>query len=249
MPRTARKKSKTGLYHVMIRGNNQQQIFEEDEDYQKFLYILSDCKKISNFKLYAYCLMGNHVHLLLEEGSEPIALIMKRISCRFVAWYNRKYERCGHLLQGRFRSEVIETQRAYLATIRYIHQNPLKAGLVHQITDYKWSSFHAYSSPNSKLVDTHKLYSILKDRKIIYDFFEAPSKDICLDIKPYSIINDSRARAIIMRISNCHNVSEFQSLAKYIRDKFLKELKKCGLSIRQISRLCGVSRRTIALAM
>ncbi|MDD3402361.1 MAG: transposase [Hespellia sp.] len=249
MPRTARKKSKTGIYHVMIRGNNQQQIFEEEEDYKKLLYILQDCKEISKFKLHAYCLMGNHVHLLIEECEEPISTIMKRINCRFVAWYNRKYERSGHLLQDRFHSEVIENQRAFLAVIRYIHKNPVKAGLANKISAYRWSSYHAYSGKKSNLVDTDNLYSIFKNRKEILDFFQLPSDDICLDVKPYALINDIRGRDIIYRITNCRNVSEFQSLGKKLRDRFLIELKKCGLSIRQISRLCGISRRTISLAV
>lgn len=84
MPRQARIKSKSGIYHVMLRGINQQQIFEDSEDYDKFLQVLKDCKAISVFDLYAYCLMGNHVHLLIKENKEPIEQIIKRIGARFV---------------------------------------------------------------------------------------------------------------------------------------------------------------------
>ncbi len=83
MPRTGRKKSASGIYHVMLRGINQQQIFEDDEDFDRFLGILRECKRICGFELYAYCLMGNHVHLLMREGKEPLELIFKRLGSRF----------------------------------------------------------------------------------------------------------------------------------------------------------------------
>ena len=106
MPRQARKKSSSGIYHIMLRGINQQQIFEDSEDYNKFLQVLKDSKAISEFKIFAYCLMGNHIHLLIQEQKEPIEQIMKRIATRFVYWYNIKYQRVGHLFQDRFKSEL-----------------------------------------------------------------------------------------------------------------------------------------------
>ena len=109
MPRTARKKSSTGIYHVMLRGINRQSIFEDDEDNEKFLQTIKDCKDVSEFELYGYCLMGNHVHLLLKEGKESLELVFKRIGARYVFWYNWKYRRCGHLFQDRFKSEAVES--------------------------------------------------------------------------------------------------------------------------------------------
>lgn len=246
MPRTARKLSKTGIYHIMIRGINHQQIFEEEEDFEKFLHILTICKEISQFYLHAYCLMGNHVHLLIEESGEPISVIMKRISCRFVGWYNRKYERTGHLLQDRFRSEVIENDRAFLSVIRYIHQNPVKAGTVTELSEYPWSSYHAYVDCHSDLVDTEKFFSIYGESETPLTFFNRPSDEICLDIPTQTFISDRHGKGIIYRISHCKNVTEFQALSIELRNIFLKQIKKCGLSIRQISRLCGISRTVVA---
>ena len=91
MPRQARRKSESGIYHIMLRGINQQQIFEDREDYEKFLQILKDCKAVSEYKLFAYCLMGNHIHLLIQEDKEPIEQVIKRLATRFVYWYNIKY--------------------------------------------------------------------------------------------------------------------------------------------------------------
>ena len=93
MPRQAWKRSKTGIYHIMIRGINRQMIFQEDDDYVKFFESLRRVKEKSRFRIYGYCLMGNHVHLLLHEGEESISLVMQRICSSFVYWYNWKYDR------------------------------------------------------------------------------------------------------------------------------------------------------------
>ena len=84
MPRHAREKCESNIYHVMLRGAGQQQIFEDTEDSERFLEILAECKQISEFALYAYCLMGNHVHLLIKEQQEPLEQIVKRIATRYV---------------------------------------------------------------------------------------------------------------------------------------------------------------------
>jgi len=97
MPRVARIKSESGIYHVMLRAINQQTIFKDDEDCMRFLECLAECKKLSGFELYAYCLMENQVHLLIKEASEPLAQIFKRLGARYVYWYNWKYERSGPL--------------------------------------------------------------------------------------------------------------------------------------------------------
>ena len=91
MPRHARRLSSTGIYHIMLRGINQQQILEDREDNKKFIEILKDCKLISGFKLYAYCLMGNHLHLIIRIEKEPLEQVFKRICGRYAYWYNAKY--------------------------------------------------------------------------------------------------------------------------------------------------------------
>ena len=136
MPRHARKRAESGIYHVILCGINQQQIFEEEEDNLKFLQILKECKELCGFRLLAYCLMGNHVHLLLKEGTEPLEQVFKRIGGRFVYWYNVKYQRVGHLFQDRFKSEPVDSDAYLLTVIRYIHQNPVKAGLCERPEDY-----------------------------------------------------------------------------------------------------------------
>ena len=133
MPRKAREKSESGIYHVMLRGINQQQIFEDEEDYNTFIKILEEVQQKSKFELFAYCLMGNHVHLMIKEGEENIETIFKRIGGKYVYYYNTKYERAGHLFQDRFKSEPIDTDSYFMVVLRYIHQNPIKAKICSNI--------------------------------------------------------------------------------------------------------------------
>jgi len=130
MPRVARIKSNSKIYHIMIRGINQQNIFSVNEDNEKFIAILAKYHQKSEYEIYAYCLMGNHVHLLIKEGREPISNFMKRIGTSYVSWYNWQYNRKGHLFQDRYKSQPVENDAYFLTVLRYIHQNPLKADLV-----------------------------------------------------------------------------------------------------------------------
>ena len=95
MGRLRREKSKSGIYHIMIRGINRQTIFKDNDDRQRFLDTLNRFKFISNYDLYGYCLMDNHIHLLIKENTESISTAIKRISSSYVYWYNEKYDRIG----------------------------------------------------------------------------------------------------------------------------------------------------------
>ena len=241
MPRASRKKSETGIYHIMLRGINQQQIFEENEDYWKFLKILEDCKAISGFKVYAYCIMGNHIHILIREESEKLEQIIKRIGVRYVHWYNTKYQRIGHLFQDRFKSEPVISDEYFLNVLIYIHQNPLKANICTTLDAYRYSSYNEYSN-EPWLVDTDYVYNLVEKESLMILHHTLISEP-CLDIEPAHKIayTDEQAKKIIEKVSTCKTVSEFQALDKEKRNKYLTILKEKGLSIRQISRLTGVS--------
>ncbi len=152
MARVAREQSSTGIYHIMFRGINRQTIFEDDQDKTRFLDTLNEFKDICGYELYGYCLMDNHVHLLIREIDETISSIIKCICSSYVYWYNAKCERCGHLFQERFKSEVVETGGYFLTVLRYFHQNPIQAGLEKNIGEYKWTIYGEYIK-NSKIVD------------------------------------------------------------------------------------------------
>lgn len=226
----------------MLRGVNQQQIFEDQEDCDKFLQVLKDCKAISEFKIFAYCLMGNHIHILLQETKEPLELLMKRIATRFVYWYNIKYQRVGHLFQDRFKSEPIENDAYFLTVLRYIHQNPIKTGICKTVEAYKNSSYNEFFK-NSDLIDRDFVFGIISKDEFA-KFNSENALDSCLDIedKPKTKATDEQAKKIIEKISKCKNVAEFQRLANNLKEKYIKKFHEKGISIRQIARLCGVSK-------
>lgn len=187
MPRSTRPKSQTGIYHVMLRGINRQQIFIDDEDKERFVETVKRFKKESCYEVYAYCLMNNHVHLLLKESSESIGQVMKRICGSYVYWYNRKYGRIGHLFQERFRSEAVEDQEYFLTVFRYIHQNPLKAGVSQSLEKWEWSSYHDYFGRRAFIADTGFILELFsKDlntaRQQLLGFINADSEDKCMDL-------------------------------------------------------------------
>ena len=242
MPRQARKKSKTGIYHIMLRGVNQQQIFEDQEDCDKFLQVLKECREICGFGLYAYCLMGNHIHLLMQEVNTPIESCMKRIATRFVYWYNIKYQRTGHLFQDRFKSEPVEDDAYFLTVLRYIHQNPVKAGLCNKVEEYRNSSFNEFFK-DCGMTDNSFVFELIS-KKDFGSFNNEKASDSCMDIaeKTALKVTDEYAKQIINKISGCKNATEFQSLTNTLKEENIKKLHKNGVSIRQISRLCGVSK-------
>ena len=147
--------SVTNVYHAILRGVNKQHAIEDEEDYIRFLNVLRRLThpdvdaQGQTFQprchVYAYYLMGNHVHLLLYEGSETIGDIMKRIASSYVYHYNHKYDRVGHLFQERFKSQPVNDFSYFTTLLRYIHQNPLKAMLVDSIDEYEWSSWQEYN--------------------------------------------------------------------------------------------------------
>lgn len=225
----------------MLRGINQQQIFEEAEDYEKFLEILKDCKAICEFKLFAYCLMGNHIHLLLKEGTESLEQVFKRLCGRFVYWYNVKYRRVGHLFQDRFKSEPVNSDEYFFTVLRYIHQNPTRAGLCKHVENYTNSSYIEYFNESS-FVDRDYVMNLMTIDEFIGLHRETVNES-CMDVteKVITRVTDEQAKELIRKISKCENVSDFQRLETNQRNKYLKKLREKGLSIRQLSRLTGIS--------
>lgn len=224
----------------MLRGINRQVIFEDEEDNLKFLETLKNYKAVSGYKLFAYCLMSNHIHLLIKSEKDDIALIVKRIAGSYVYWYNWKYKRKGHLFQDRFKSEPINDDAYLLTVVRYIHQNPVKSKLCKRLEDFKYSSYNEYLN-SANVVDTDFCFDIVGREEFIRYNNEFCS-DECLDIEKNEFrLTDEEAKTIINKISKCKNITEFQALPLDKRNKFLSAFRKNGLSIRQICRLTGVS--------
>ena len=243
MPRQARKPSSTGIYHIMLRGINRQQIFEDIEDRERFIETLFNYKEVCGYSIYAYCLMGNHIHILIKEGQESLNQVFKRIAGSYVYWYNWKYHRCGHLFQDRFKSEPVEDNGYLLTVLRYIHQNPVKAKLCKRAEEYTYSSMRDYLG-RPYLTDTEFVLSVLPADQFI-EYHQQENNDKCLEIDEQFRLTDDEAKALILKISKCRNVTDFQQLDIKKRNVYIHKLHEKGLSIRQISRLTGVTKKTV----
>jgi REP element-mobilizing transposase RayT len=246
MSRTARIKSSTGIYHIITRGINQQNIFSSDVDYERFLNTLTRYCRKSNCEIYAYCLMDNHIHLLLKEGQEPLATTMKRIGTSYVYYYNWQYNRKGHLFQDRYKSEPVEDDAYFLTVLRYIHQNPVKAGITDDPATYPWSSYTEYTD-KVKLVNTSftlKLFNQDHEKAIeeFISFHHQPNEDKCLDItEKRDTFSDKMIRQLVSKKYNIELAVLSNTKPETQRKvmKYLKELNGC--SLRQLSRLTGLT--------
>jgi REP element-mobilizing transposase RayT len=250
MPRDARKLSETGIYHVMLRGINQTQLFYDNDDRSAFLERLVRFKNECGFSLYAYCLMGNHIHLLLEPTDVALPVIIQKLTLSYSHWFNAKYDRSGYLFQGRYKSEPVNDDGYLLTLLVYIHNNPVKIGEV--ITS--WTSYGEYVS-TPRIVDTTLILDILnadysKARGQFIELMEASPKDEArpLGLKRQTGIKDSQALEIIKRIAHVSACSDLLNGDKDERDRVLALLKKEGLPIRQISRLTEINRGIIQRA-
>ncbi len=183
MPRTARIAPKEFVYHVLARGNNKQDIFKDEEDFLKYIDILLKYKEKYLFKLYHYVLMTNHIHLVIEPSNKGGELyqIMKGINLSYVQHLKNKYKYAGHFWQDRFKSIIVSKDEYLLACGSYVELNPVRAGLVNQPKDYRWSSYGANAyGKRDDLVDEHVIYGNLSDdknsrkeyRKFVHDMFQ-----------------------------------------------------------------------------
>lgn len=151
MPRTARIVVPNTPHHIVQRGHNKQPVFHAEEDYDAYLRILRKWTRQFNVKVYGYCLMTNHIHILLDPGSNvgSLAAVMKRISGKFARRFNRLHDRSGTLWESRFKSSPVQTDEYLLACCRYIDLNPVRAGIVEHPGEYPWSSFRQKASDSS----------------------------------------------------------------------------------------------------
>ncbi len=265
MPRQSRRLSESKTYHIMIRGNERKNIFRDDNDRMRFLHILYEKNKDRKFSVYAYCLMNNHVHILINEGSEKIARIMKRINVSYAYYFNKKYQRIGHLFQDRFKSEAIESDRYLLAVVRYIHKNPVKANIVEDPGLFKWSSYNTYIKGNKgnqhfeSIIETGPILGIFSQNlntavRSLIEYTKQESNDEFIEYneeekKDNEIEGEKDARIFIAK----HLSSKGQTLDKLqekqntaIRNELIKLLKvKSNLSVRQLACILELDRNVI----
>ena len=250
MPRQARAKSSTGIYHCVLRGVDKRDVFIDDQDRYKFLNELKDAKEKCEFELYAYCLMDNHIHLLLKENDIKLCEIMHNLALRYSIYFNCKYERTGHLFQNRYFSKPIETEKYLLNVQKYIHQNPPL------MQTYKWSSYKAYLERDNGIIDISFVLNLFdKDneiakRKFIDFSCKKTSKITISDYKDIEFVREIPDEKFIKLISNyleINNVLKINNYNTQIRNDYLKKILDIdGASIGQISRIMGINKRVLS---
>jgi REP element-mobilizing transposase RayT len=144
MARKPRVEFDGAFYHVIVRGNQRQRIFRDDEDRRYYLKRIEHYRQRYRFVIYGYVLMSNHVHLLLETGKTPLSKILQGIQFTYTRYYNRRYRTVGHLFQGRYKAILCDCDAYLLELVRYIHLNPARVKNPQELCTFQWSSHHAY---------------------------------------------------------------------------------------------------------
>lgn len=249
MPRAARKKSATGIYHIMVRAINREYIYQDEIDKDKFLEMMEKVKKDTKFELYAYCLMDNHAHFLIKENEISISEIMKKLCGNYGAWYNYRHHRIGHVFQDRFKSEIIESNTYFITVLKYILNNPVKANIIEEAQEYKWSSYSEYIKKKT-ITDVEFFLKMLdtNERKAKKYFKEEMKKE---EEKPVHLTIEKRRRTdkeAEEMIQEEMKKQEIKSLGEASLEKkmvLVKALKLKGVSSRQIIGITGLKKTLV----
>jgi len=248
MPRSFRVKSLTKVYHIMIRGVNKTVIFYDDDDKRKFLQILKYYQGKYEIELFSYCLMDNHVHLLIK-AKENFNKFMQCIQSVYALYFNKKYNRIGHLFQDRFKSIPVEEEKYLLECVRYIHQNPVKAKMS-TVDKYIWSSYREYIQ-NPRIVNTDYILKLFSTNKEIAvneykKYMSIISKQE--DVKNIMIedkITDEQAIQFIENLLNI-KINDIKQCEQNERNLMLSKIMSTKmLSVRQIARATRIDRNII----
>lgn len=253
MPRAERAVSESGLYHVIAKGDGGKILFAGDDDRREFLKILKRACSEEGVSVIAWCLMDNHVHLVLQDEQRGLSRAMHRIMTTYARHFNRQAGRIGHVFQERFKSKPIESERYLLEAVRYVHNNPAKAG-ISRAENYPWSSYRQYvgdsearSEEPADVAQTELVLELLGGREGFAEFCRAapnlayapPSGKRIPDREMLEVARDALGGA---------DPRDAAAMTPAGRDDVIALLRSRGLSIRQIMRLTGLGRRVISAA-
>ncbi|MDO4532476.1 MAG: transposase [Coriobacteriia bacterium] len=249
MPHVQRIKSETGFYHVVIKGDGGQIIFESDADRLRFLEELAHGTQDYDIFIHAYCLMANHVHLLMQDPKESLSAFMKQLEERYAMYFRKVTGRVGHVFRGRFWSEPIDSDERFLATLRYIHANPEPPGMC-RANEYRWSSYQAYMGAPS--VATTKLaLDILGSPEAFASFHENAGSFA----KPFQqsklcrhLSYDELTR-IAVNLLGREEVNALKTMKPSQRQSQLESLAASGFTDTQIARITGIGQSSVNRAL
>lgn len=243
MARKRRLFGETGIYHIVLRGNNQESLFYDTADRDFFLCKLKKYILELNIDLYAYCLMGNHVHLLIGKGNYLMPLLVKKLACSYVYYFNRKYERTGHLFQGRYKSEPIEDINYFKNVYRYILHNPEKAGIC-SYNEYMWNSFSQLNDEQSFL-NNNFVKSVFSSLNSIYNYLNYKNNMIFMEDINIQNSDDDIKSVFISNLFNIRSPLELCKMPSFILTHNIRLLKSMNISVSQISRLTSINKMFI----
>ena len=242
----------------MLRGINRNNIFHCENDYFKFEKILrnsvsmpepssndTDITLVPSCKLHAYCLMTNHVHLLIEELGKEIGSIMKSIGVSYVSYYNKHYDRRGPLFEGRFKSEPVQDDNYFVRLLQYIHQNPVVAGKVNTAGDYQWSSWREYAAMgnlNNGLCCMELPFSTMTKQELctmVLELNDMAEEEI-VQFDQQRMSDNQAENALMQSLPIGVKVEDLKLMSKADRRELLRMTLAVGVGKRQLSRLTGV---------
>ena len=248
MPRSARKISQSGYYHIVLRGNGKQLLFESDAARLTFLELLQENCQEKSIAIIAWCLMDNHVHLLLCDISGNLSGALQSIETSYAQYFNLTTGHVGHVFEGRFKSMPVEDDVYLLDAVRYIHNNPVRAGIA-PVDRYWWSSYHEYVGKAS-LIDPKPVLEEFGDIEGFVAFHQSDEKSY-YTFAPGRRIPDEMAGDIAQCITDrCFScaLDEVKGLPRSVRNECLQVLRERRLTVRQIQRLTGIGEKTIQRA-
>lgn len=240
------------INHIMIRGIGHMDLFLENADFIRYLDTIKRFQEQDDVRIPAYCLMSNHVHLLLQAPPDRIPIFLKRVGISYAAYFNGTYEHVGHVFQNRYKSEVITDGAYYLKALRYILRNP-EAGGICSWQSYPWSSARSYlRGERDGITDTTFSLGMIGGREHFPAFMarkqEASADGLAEPGQVRRALNDQRALQVFRQISGMELPSELHSMEQGERDRILWQMKQAGMTIRQIERLTGINRNIVQRA-
>ena len=242
MARDARREYDGGIYHVIARGNNKEYIFKEEQDKGYFIKIVKEAIGV-DYQLYGYILMDNHYHFIIQRHDKELHQVMHQINNRYSKYFNYKYKRIGHVFQSRYKAILVQDERYLLSLIRYVHRNPVRAGMCKNVSDYKWSSNFFYERNRRSFINIDTVLDMISmDRNIainLYIEYMRNSEEDSVDFDEKKIIGDDayeimmstrkvkpariRLNEILMEV--CPNTEEFELIKNGSRKRNLTKFK------------------------
>ena len=246
MPRVRRQVSESGIYHVMLRGNARQLLFESEADRKIFLGMLDAMLDKYGLGLLAWCLMDNHVHLVLEDPDGSLSVAMKSLEIRYARRFNGSADRVGHVFQDRFLSKPIETDRYLLEAVRYVHNNPREIGA--DPAEYRWSSYGEYVGRATR-TNTGPVLDLIGGVERFPEFCEE-NTDLGYMTSMLRCADEDAALRASKQLLGLDDLHVIKTLGRDERNRLLVRLhEELRLSIRMLERLTGIGRGTIAYVL